>query len=189
MDSSFILEKFENSPVVAAVKDDKGLNKSLLCDINVLFILYGNINNIIEIVEKAKCANRIVFVHIDLIEGLSQKEAAVDYIKAKTGADGIISTRPNIIKYAKSVGLFTVQRFFVLDSIALNNIKRIDKQSGADFIEILPGLMPKIIKMLSAKQSKPLIVGGLISDKEDVVCALSAGAIAVSTTCEKVWLL
>ncbi len=189
MNYKFIIEKFENSPVVAAIKDDAGLDKCLQCEVNVLFILFGNLNSIAQIVQKAKCSGKIVFVHIDLIDGLAQKEASVDYIKAKTEADGIISTRPNIIKYAKSIGPYTVQRFFVLDSMALNNIRRPDRISGADFIEILPGLMPKVIKMLSNEQSKPLIAGGLISDKDDVVCALSAGAIAVSTTCENVWVL
>jgi len=33
----------------------------------------------------------------------------------------------------------------------------------------------------------PIIAGGLISEKEDVVAALSAGAISVSTTNVNVW--
>lgn len=33
----------------------------------------------------------------------------------------------------------------------------------------------------------PIIVGGLISDKESVMEALSAGAIAVSATSHEVW--
>ena len=33
----------------------------------------------------------------------------------------------------------------------------------------------------------PVIAGGLIADKEDVIQALDAGAVAISTTNESVW--
>ena len=51
----------------------------------------------------------------------------------------------------------------------------------------LPGLMPKMIRRLVQDTGKPVIAGGLISDKEDVTNALSAGAVAVSTTNPAVW--
>ena len=34
---------------------------------------------------------------------------------------------------------------------------------------------------------KPLVVSGLVLDKSDVMGALSAGAIAISTTNEEIW--
>ena len=54
-------------------------------------------------------------------------------------------------------------------------------------VEVLPGLMPKILHSLASKIDRPLITGGLISSKEDIVSALSAGACAVSTTDTKLW--
>ena len=82
-----------------------------------------------------------------------------------------------------------MQRYFVLDSMALENVLRPDAHPGADLIEILPGLMPKIIRRLCAQLDRPLIAGGLISDKDDVMAALAAGAVAVSSTNEDVWFL
>ena len=38
-----------------------------------------------------------------------------------------------------------------------------------------------------AVEGNPIIAGGLISDKESVMAALSAGAIAVSSTNHGVW--
>lgn len=46
-----------------------------------------------SIVEKVKGSGKLAFVHMDLIQGLSSKEAAVDYISKFTKADGIISTK------------------------------------------------------------------------------------------------
>ena len=37
--------------------------------------------------------------------------------------------------------------------------------------------------------SVPVIAGGLISDKEDIIAALDAGAAAISTTKEELWFL
>ena len=182
-----VLALFEETPVVAAVKSDEGLAKCLATECRILFVLYGNINTVPQLVQRAKAAGKFVFVHLDLIEGLSAKEVAVDYIAQNTQADGIISTKAPLLRYAKSLGLATVQRFFVLDSMALENIRRADSQNQADFIEILPGLMPKIIRSLTAQLTRPIIAGGLISDKEDIVTALGAGAVAVSSTNPEVW--
>ena len=57
----------------------------------------------------------------------------------------------------------------------------------ADLIEVLPGIMPKIIKHIAGRAAVPVIAGGLISEKEDVMRALDAGAIAISTTNQAVW--
>ena len=57
----------------------------------------------------------------------------------------------------------------------------------ADIIEVLPGVMPKVIRQLCREFSMPLIAGGMIFDKEDVITALSAGAAAVSTTRSDIW--
>ena len=184
-----LIALLEESPVVAAVKSEEGLVQCLSCECRIVFILYGNLNTVPQLVQRTKDAGKTVFVHMDLIEGLSAKEAAVDYIAKQTAADGIISTKAPLLRYAKSLGLATVQRFFVLDSMALENIRRADSQNQADFIEILPGLMPKIIRTLTAQLTRPIIAGGLISDKEDIVTALSSGAVAVSSTNPAVWLM
>ena len=47
--------------------------------------------------------------------------------------------------------------------------------------------MPRMIRKLAAELPRPLIASGLLADKEDVVSALSAGALAISTTCQSVW--
>ena len=128
-------------------------------------------------------------VHIDLIDGLATRDVAVDFIAKNTNADGIISTKPFIIHHAKACGLLTVQRFFLLDSLSLNNIYKISSLEAADAIEILPGVMPKIIKKLVKSLQKPLIAGGMIIDKEDIIGALDAGAIAISSTNQNTWLM
>ncbi len=183
----------ESGPVIAAVKDYDGLEKCCqMEDLKVVFILFGDVCSIDKIVEKVKEAGKIAMVHLDLIVGLSSREISVDFIKNNTYADGIISTKIALIKRGKELGLFTVLRFFMLDSIALRNVELMEHQhadSRPDFIEVLPGVIPKIIKRICANSKIPVIAGGMITDKEDVMGALKAGAISVSSSNQDIWLL
>ena len=109
-----------------------------------------------------------------------------DYRK-NTEADGIISTKAALIKRGKELKLFTVLRYFLLDSMAYENIRQQQHAVKPDYIEVLPGVMPKVIGKVCKMSKTPIIAGGLISDKESVMAALSAGAIAVSSTNHEVW--
>ena len=187
MNTSFF-DAVECNPIIAAVKNMEDLEACCAMeDIRIVFILFGDICSIKEIVEKVKRAGKIAMVHIDLINGLSSKEIVVEFIQKNTEADGIISTKNALIKRAKELGMFTILRYFILDSMAYENIRQQQHIVKPDFIEILPGAMPKIIENICKILKTPIIVGGLIADKESVMAALSAGAVAVSSTNHKVW--
>lgn len=188
MNKQFI-NAVEECPIIAAVKDMSGLQRCLESESKIIFVLFGDICNISGIVKTMKAAGKIVIVHVDLINGLSPKEVSVDFIKKHTEADGIITTKPALIKRAKELGLFTVFRFFVIDSLAFENIKKQGEAAKPDFIEILPGVMPKVIRRILSLTSTPIIAGGLINDKDDVMEALSAGAVSISTTNQEVWFM
>ncbi len=177
----------EDSPIIAAIKDEEGLKKCKNSDSRVIFILYGDICTIADIVEEVKSSGKIAMVHLDLINGLSAKEVAVDFIKKYTKADGIITTKPALIKRAKELSLYTILRLFVIDSMAYENIERQLKTAKPDLIEILPALMPKVVKRICSMSSTPVIAGGLVSEKEDIMELLNAGVISISSTNPDIW--
>lgn len=181
------LQLFEDNPIIAAVKDDRQLETALRSDCGIIFFLYGNLCSICALVERVKAAGKLAFVHLDLTLGLSGKEVAADFIKEFARADGVISTRPQLLRRARAIGLTTVLRVFLVDSISLANLKKQIDACAPDLIEIMPGVMPKVVRRVCETVSVPVITGGLISDKEDVMGALSAGAQCVSTTCEALW--
>lgn len=185
------IEKVEITPIIAAVKDDDGLSKALKEDVEIVFVLYGDINTISQIVRKIKEAGKVAMVHVDLITGLNNsRDVCIDFIKNNTDADGIITTKSQLIQHAKELGLNTVLRYFILDSMALQNIEKQaqTKTVRPDLIEFLPGIvLPKMIRRINKVSKVPIIAGGLISDKEDVMNALDAGAIAISSTDQRVW--
>ena len=114
------------------------------------------------------------------------KEVAVDFIRNTTEADGIISTRQSFIRRAKELGLAAILRVFLLDSIALESLDKIPANLP-DCLDLLPGTMPKILRRVCATAKVPVLTGGLIADKEDVLAALEAGVTAISTTNQAVW--
>jgi glycerol uptake operon antiterminator len=185
------INKIEINPIIAAVKNDEGLETALTEDVEIIFVLYGDICTIPGIVKKIKQAGKVAMVHVDLITGLNNsKDVCLDFIKNNTESDGIITTKSNLIAHAKELELNTVLRYFILDSMALQNIEKQAKSPGVrpDIIEFLPGIvLPKMIKRINKVSRVPIIAGGLIADKEDVMNALDAGALAISTTNEMVW--
>lgn len=187
MDCRELLSMLEEYPIVAAVKDREGLRASLSSQCRIVFVLFGSILNIAQIVEQIKQSGKSALVHIDLIEGLSPKEVAVDFIADRTMADGVISTKQTLIRHSKARGLITVQRFFLLDSMALSTIGKQIDQCAPDLIEVLPGCLPKIIRKICADCTTPLIAGGLLQDKEDILAALAAGATGISATRSEIW--
>ena len=170
----------EENPVIAAIKDEEGLSHCLESDCQVVFILYGTICDIGEIVSRIQQAGKFPVVHLDLVSGLTPKEISVDFICTHTGAQGIISTRP---------GLLAIQRFFIIDSRALETMFRQLETAAPDILEILPGVMPRVTRSIQKKSPVPVIASGLILDKKDITDALQSGASGVSSTCPETWFM
>ena len=182
-----IRDLFEISPIITAVKDEQGLEKALKTESPVVFLLFGNICNITGLVDQVKNSGKIAIVHVDLIQGLSSKEVAVDFIHQNTRADGIISNKAPLVRQAMDIGMIGGQRTFLIDSMALETTKKQLLTFQPDFMELMPGVMPKILKTVRGYTEIPLVAGGLISDKKDILAAFDAGVDAVSTTREELW--
>lgn len=180
-------ESLVENPVIAAISSDEDLEKVLFSNAAIVFILYGDIINISKVCARLKEKGKIVFVHIDLIEGLRGDSAGVKYIKEYANPDGIISTKASNIKCGNHLGLYTIQRIFIIDSLSLKTgIKNI-RETKPTAVEVMPGIATKIISFLEKEVNSFIIAGGLIKEKKDVMDSLAAGALAISTTEKKLW--
>jgi glycerol uptake operon antiterminator len=177
----------EDNPIIAAINNVNQVDDAIKSPCKIVFLLTGDILNIKEIVGKLRENGKKIYVHVDLIGGFSKDTTALKYISKNINPDGIITTKSNLVKAAKELNIFTIQRLFLLDSLALisgiNSIRSI----RPDAVEILPGIMPKIIEEIRIETRIPIIAGGLIRDKSDVIGSLNAGAIGISTSNQEVW--
>jgi glycerol uptake operon antiterminator len=183
------LRRIEENPVIAGVKSEKALKEALTSECEAVFILKSTIMNIAEMVKKVKDGGKMAFVHVDLMEGSSSREIVLHFLQETTEADGIISSKAQMVKQAKNFGFITIHRFFLMDSMSYHSIDKQILNSDPDFIEICPGGMTKTIGWVKEKINIPIIASGLVCDKEDVVAALSKGASGVSSTNTEVWRL
>jgi glycerol uptake operon antiterminator len=55
-------------------------------------------------------------------------------------------------------------------------------------VELMPGVIPDVIRRFSEAVNIPVIAGGLVTERRQVIDALSAGAIGVSTGSAPLWL-
>lgn len=184
MRAAELLDRMECFPIIAAIREDRW-QQAIHSPAEVLFWLECSLLTAEQRIREAHDAGKIVFVHIDLSEGIGKDRAGLAFL-AKCGADGIISTKAQMIRMAKDLGLLTVQRFFALDSQGMDSLQEVLKNTNPHFMEIMPGVLPKIIARLSTG-STPVIAGGLIETKAEITAALGSGATAISTGKPELW--
>lgn len=178
-----ILSVLKKNPIIRAVSNYESFLKAADGKSDVIFLLKSEISALRKTVAYAHDRGKKIFIHLDLTEGLGTGDAAVNFIADYVKPDGIISTKLSVIKAAKEKGLIAVYRVFMIDSQGVKTAMNTLKKADCDFVEIMPGVIPKEIKKF-VLAGKNLIAGGLIETREEVELALQAGAVAVSTSNE-----
>ncbi len=184
MNSRELIERLELNPIIAAVHEHD-FEAALSSPAEVIFCLKASILGVADRVKQAHDAGKYIFIHVDLAEGIGRDRAGIEYLSS-LGVDGIISTRTQLLRHAKEKGLVCVQRFFVLDSQGMESISETLENSTCDLIEIMPGVIGKAISRFAGERI-PVIAGGLIETKKEVLAALECGALAVSTGKRELW--
>jgi glycerol uptake operon antiterminator len=184
-----IIGRLGENPIIADVRDESDLDTALESGVNIVFILKADIFNIVAMVERIRRRGKEAFVHLDFLEGLGKDHKAIDYIAENIKPDGIITTSSSHVKYAKQKGLFTIQRFFMVDSLSYETTIKTVGSVCPDMVEIMPGVIPGVLGRLNEVVKIPVIAGGLVTSKDDIIQILKAGAIGVSTARKELWLL
>lgn len=182
-----LLKLFEKSPVIPAARTPDAVRHAADTSAAAIFLLGGSIQTLPDMIRIAHEGGKRAFVHIDLAEGLGRDDSAVRWCVETLCADGVISTRPSLLKTASELGAITIQRLFLMDSTSFEHGKRMLRNTPPHMAEVLPGIAPKAIRQLCEALSKPVIAGGLITEPREIALALQAGASAVSVGDEKLW--
>lgn len=177
------------SQIIAAVQSESDFEEALGSKANIIFLLTGSIMNLKDLVAKAKKVKKHVFLHMDFIEGIASDKSGVHYVAQEIKPTGIISTQTHLIRAAKDVQLMAIQRIFLIDRNAIHKGVKAIEQSQPDAVELMPGLMPRVISEMTGLTPLPIIAGGLIQFEEEVYRALEAGALAVSVGSKDLWSL
>ncbi|WP_213528529.1 glycerol-3-phosphate responsive antiterminator [Paenibacillus cisolokensis] len=100
-------------PMIASVKEAKHIEIALAYreKLGGVFLLTGHIGVVRNYVELYKSHRLPVFLHLEKIGGLSTDYYGLDYLAKTVKPDGIVTTKTNVVKTAKKMGLIAIQRF------------------------------------------------------------------------------
>lgn len=180
-------EIFMENPVIVAISRLEDFSEALASPCKVIFMLTGSIFNLRGYIKKAQEHDKVVLIHFDLIEGLTKDATGIRLAKEYLKPYGIISTRSSLIKKAKELELFAIQRLFLLDSLSYNKGLQDIKSTKPDAVEIMPGIIPSKTGEIAKVIPIPVIAGGLITEKQQVIDNLKAGALCISTGKKDIW--
>ncbi|MGD1823007.1 MAG: glycerol-3-phosphate responsive antiterminator [Pleomorphochaeta sp.] len=180
------MDLIKKGMIIPSIKNNEGLSEVLISEHEVVFLLYGDLLNIEEIITKLKNKGKTVFVNVDLLVGFSSKDIVIKYLYQKLNIDGIISSKSALILEAKKYGLITIHKFFLIDSFSYKNMYAQLKKSKPDMLEIVPG-WDRIIEWTNRHVDIPIIAGGLVCKKDMIRNAFKSGATAIATTNSSIW--
>jgi len=146
-----------------------------------------HISQLKNVSQMAKGKQKKMIYHVDLIHGIKSDEFATEFICQEFKPFGLISTKSNVILKAKQKGVMAVQRIFLIDSHALEKSYKLIEKTKPDYIEVLPGAMPWMIREVKERLHTPIFAGGLIRTVDEVNNALNAGATCITTSKTDLW--
>lgn len=173
--------------ILPAIRSMKDLEKFIQTNYDYCVILDLHISQLEHILNMLKLNGKSAFFHVDLIKGLAIDEAAIEYLIQKFKVNGIVTTKPKLIKKAKVLGAQTILRTFIIDSSSLKKSYRFIAACEPDYVEVLPGIATKVIKEISSNISQKIVAGGLIETVEEAEIALDNGATHITTSNQMLW--
>ena len=174
-------------PIIASITKPEQIEAVLKSKVKRVNLMTGDLMTLSSIVADLHKSGKQVHVHLEMVNGLGRDFSTVEYLSKTFGIDGIISTRSNMIAAARQAGIRSIQRIFAIDTAAVETAIRMIGQVQPDEVELMPGLMPRVIKDIKQKMNSPLIVGGLIRHEEEIREALANGANYVSIGDKRYW--
>ncbi len=174
-------------PIIASITKMEQIGAVLKSRVKRVNLMTGDIVKLGGIVRDLKQAEKEVYVHIEMVNGIGRDNSAIQYLSNTFAVDGIVSTKTNAIVAARKAGIRSIQRVFAIDTAAVESAIKMAEQSQPDEIEVMPGLMPRVIREMKLRVNRPLIVGGLIRSEEEIREMLASGADYVSIGDVRFW--
>ncbi|HVT29657.1 MAG TPA: glycerol-3-phosphate responsive antiterminator [Lacipirellulaceae bacterium] len=179
-------------PSIIPVVWDPGSHRSLLARASAVFLQGGGLCDLARVLNsftQHDLEHMPLFVHIDLVAGLENSEAGLEYLAGLERITGIVTVHHHLSGAARRLGLLSIVRLFLSDSRAVDRGLSVASKSHPDAIEILPGVVAAKVSQDFARCPIPRIAGGLCRTEADVEEVLASGCRAVTSTSPALWKL
>ena len=169
--------------VIPSIRRLGDLEWALKSKRQTILLTGADIANLPLLAEKVHRAGKKVLINMELLGGFGRDEVGIKLLKHYFKVDGVMSTDRMRLGMARNIGLYTIQRFLISDSKALDTTLRIVKSTRAQAAEILPAkvavdVLPELRKVTSI----PLWAGGFIQTAEEIEGVEQAGFNGATTS-------
>ena len=176
-----------SQPILLAISQMKDFEKFLQSPLDTCILMDFHINLLPSMMQAAHAAGKTVYLHADLLRGVSADEFGCEYLCQRLRADGIISTKPKVLEAARRNRVATILRLFLIDTKSLDKGAALIKNLPPDHVELLPGLacdaiadLKQRLQPAASTQPQSFLCGGLIKTHAQITRCLEAGACAVT---------
>ena len=176
-----------SQPILLAISQMKDFEKFLQSPLDTCILMDFHINLLPSMMQAAHAAGKTVYLHADLLRGVSADEFGCEYLCQRLRADGIISTKPKVLEAARRNRVATILRLFLIDTKSLDKGAALIKNLQPDHVELLPGLacdaiadLKQRLQPAASTQPQSFLCGGLIKTHAQITRCLEAGACAVT---------
>jgi glycerol uptake operon antiterminator len=171
---------------------DPDSNRSLLARASAIFLQGGALGDLMRVLDAfnhSELEHLPLFVHIDLVAGLENSEAGLEFLAGFDRITGVVTVHHHLAGSARRLGLLSIVRLFLSDSRAVDRGVSVANKSHPDAIEILPAVVAAKVAKDFADCPIPRIAGGLCRTEADVSEVLVSGCRAVTSTSPALWQL
>ncbi len=175
-----------NQFVIPAISSHQAMRHFFKTDLEIGLLMNFQLAQLDELISAMRAHQKKVFVHLELIKGLSNDEFGAIYLIQNFQVDGIITTKPRVIELCKKRSTFSIMRFFLKDTLSLNQSLEMMKHYQPDAVELLPAI-PHMIDTVKTHHDIPIFLGGLIKNQAEVEDAKNGGAVGITTSSESLW--
>ncbi|WP_373483893.1 glycerol-3-phosphate responsive antiterminator [Acetobacterium sp.] len=152
-----------------------------------IMLKLGDVNTLPQLVRHIHRSGKKVMVHQDSIKGIARDKMGIQYM-ANCGVDCVITMKSLCVKYIKDAGMIAAFGFFVIDSDACRTGLGSIKEHQPDVVILMPGTIPpQIIRDIKSEAGIPVILGGLMTTREQITGAIGIGVASVATSNQDLW--
>ena len=190
MSSRNLREALAKHPIIAAVHSFEDAAVAAESPCAVVFLLGGKLFDVKEMVSRLQQKGKIVFVHLDLAEGIARDANGVQILAEIVRPDGVITTKNNLVRTIREYGMLAALRCFIMDGQSYQKAIQVSGNVSPDFVELMPGILPpSLIEPFCRETGAAVVAGGLVRSAVDANQAFSAGARGISTSDRALWTL
>ncbi len=177
----------QNQKIIPAINNHKKFKLFLETDLQYGILMNFQLAQLEDLVKQMKNHNKKVLIHSELIKGLSSDENGAIYLIQSLNVDGIISSKPKVIEVCKKRNVIGIYRFFIKDTISLQQSLAIGKRLRPQYVEILPSSCYELVDEIKNEVHCEILLGGLLRSKEQIDKCFEHGAKSVTISNTDFW--